>query len=233
MGVPMKAPVPAPILYTGWQGWYLGGSIGAARLNMTANQTVGPAFGPCSRDSGAAIDLTLSSCSTGATGFTAGVQAGYDWQSEDFVYCVVADWTWTNLKHTVTNSAISIPFLQAKFDWLATFRGRMGMASASGKTLVYLTGGLALGELKSNAGVVNECPDECFNAALNKTQVGWVVGTGIEHKLSQHWSVFGEFLYYDFAKATAQSTTPDGSNAFVYEFTHEIFQGKLGVNYRF
>jgi opacity protein-like surface antigen len=108
MGVPMKAPVPAPILYTGWQGWYLGGSIGAA-----------------------------------------------------------------------------------------------------------------------------ECPDECFNAALNKTQVGWVVGTGIEHKLSQHWSVFGEFLYYDFAKATAQSTTPDGSNAFVYEFTHEIFQGKLGVNYRF
>jgi outer membrane immunogenic protein len=215
MGVPMKAPAPAPILYTGWQGWYLGGSIGAARLNMTANQTVGPAFGPCSRDSGAAIDLTLSSCSTGATGFTAGVQAGYDWQSEDFVYCVVADWTWTNLKHTVTNSAISIPFLQAKFDWLATFRGRMGMASASGKTLVYLTGGLALGD------------------ALNKTQVGWVVGTGIEHKLSQHWSVFGEFLYYDFAKATAQSTTPDGSNAFVYEFTHEIFQGKLGVNYRF
>jgi len=37
MGVPMKAPAPAPILYTGWQGWYLGGSIGAARLNMTAN----------------------------------------------------------------------------------------------------------------------------------------------------------------------------------------------------
>jgi outer membrane immunogenic protein len=82
----------------------------------------------------------------------------------------------------------------------------MGMASASGKTLVYLTGGLALAELKSNAGVVSECPDECFNAALSKTQVGWVVGTGVEHKLSQNWSVFGEFLYYDFVKATAQST---------------------------
>jgi outer membrane immunogenic protein len=167
--------------------------------------------------------------------FYGGIQAGYDWQSEDFVYGVVADWTWTGLKHTVTNptGAISIPFLQTKVDWLATFRGRMGMASASGKTIVYLTGGLALGELKSNAGVVFQCPNECFNAALSKTQVGWVVGAGVEHKLSQNWSLFGEFLYYDFGKATAQSTTPDGSNTFVYDFTHDIFQGKLGVNYRF
>jgi len=234
MGVPMKAPAPVPIPYTGWQGWYFGGSIGAARLNVTANQTAATSsgLGPCSNAGG---DLTLFSCSTGATGFTAGIQAGYDWQSEDFVYGVVADWTWTGLKHTVTNptGAISIPFLQAKVDWLATFRGRMGMASASGKTLVYLTGGLALGKLKSNAGETFQCPNECFNAALSKTQVGWVVGAGIEHKLNQNWSVFGEFLYYDFAKASAQATTPDGTNAFVYDFTHEIFQGKLGVNYRF
>jgi outer membrane immunogenic protein len=233
MGVPMKAPAPVPIP-TVWQGWYLGGSIGAARLNVTANQTAATSsgLGPCSNAGG---DLTLFSCATGTTGFTAGIQAGYDWQSEDFVYGVVADWTWTGLKRTVTNptGAISIPFLQAKVDWLATFRGRMGMASASGKTLVYLTGGLALGELKSNAGETFQCPNECFNAALSKIQVGWVVGAGIEHKLNQNWSVFGEFLYYDFVKASAQATTPDGTNAFVYDFTHEIFQGKLGVNYRF
>jgi outer membrane immunogenic protein len=230
MGVPMKAPVPAPIPYTGWQGWYLGGSIGAARLNVTANQTIGDPSAPCSRDSNGSTDLSLFSCSTGTTGFTAGVQAGYDWQSRYFVYGVVADWTWTNLKHTVTNSAVSVPFFQAKVDWLASFRGRMGLAVDD--TLVYLTGGVALGELKSSAGVLFQCPDECFNSALSKTQVGWVAGAGVEHKLNQNWSVFGEFLYYDLGRATAQSTTPSGI-PFAYEFTHEIFQGKLGVNYRF
>ena len=29
MGVPMKAPPPAPIPYTNWQGFYVGGAIGA------------------------------------------------------------------------------------------------------------------------------------------------------------------------------------------------------------
>jgi outer membrane immunogenic protein len=91
MGVPMKAPAPAPIPYTGWQGWYLGGSIGAARLNVTGNQTFASLSqtGPCSNT----LDLDLHSCSTGTTGFTAGVQAGYDWQSRYFVYGLVADWT--------------------------------------------------------------------------------------------------------------------------------------------
>jgi outer membrane immunogenic protein len=169
MGVPMKSPAPAPIPYAGWQGWYLGGSIGAARLNVTGNQTFASLSetGPCSNT----FDLDLHSCSTGTTGFTAGVQAGYDWQSRYFVYGVVADWTWTGLKHTVTNNnvAISLPFFQAKVDWLASFRGRMGLAVDD--TLVYLTGGLALGELKSSAGVLLQCPDECHDDALNKTQV--------------------------------------------------------------
>lgn len=145
---------------------------------------------------------------------------------------MVADWTWTGLKHTVTNNnvAISLPFFQAKVDWLASFRGRMGLAVDD--TLVYLTGGLALGELKSSAGVLLQCPDECHDDALNKTPVGWVAGAGVEHKLSQNWSIFGEFLYYDLGTATARSTSPSG-NAFSTEFTHEIFQGKLGVNFRY
>jgi outer membrane immunogenic protein len=240
MGLPMKAPAPAPIPYTGWQGFYLGGAIGAARLNTTAATTESGLSGfssgttfsayPCGDDSSNAVG-----CSTGTTGFTAGVQAGYDWQSRYFVYGVVADWTWTGLKHSISRgSSSSHGVFQAKVDWLATFRGRMGLAVDD--TLVYITGGLALADLKSSVtGTRIVCcfTDASFDNSLSTVQAGWVAGLGVEHKLSQNWSVFSEFLYYDFGRATASGAESVTGNGKSTEFTHEIFQGKLGVNYRF
>jgi outer membrane immunogenic protein len=225
MGPPVKAPLPAPIPYAQFQGWYIGGAIGAARLNVTANQTFG-STGNCGSEGAVG---TTSSCAASATGFTAGVQVGYDWQSRYFVYGVVADWTWTGLKHTTTNNVggTSIPFITAKVDWLATFRGRMGLAVDD--TMVYLTGGLALADLKSSVGnkVCDSSSTLCLNG-LNTVQAGWVAGVGAEHKFTQNWSVFTEFLYYDLGHASASS-----SNGFSTDFFHEIFQGKIGVNYRF
>ncbi|MGN6717897.1 MAG: outer membrane protein, partial [Candidatus Binatia bacterium] len=196
--------------------------------NTNAQQTAGP------NDSTAGCGVSGftrmgGACATGTTGFTAGVQAGYDWQSRYFVYGVVADWTWTNLKHTMTNSASSChPFFQAKVDWLATFRGRMGLAVDD--TLVYFTGGLALGELKSSAGISTPF-DNNLNMQINKVEAGWVAGLGVEHKFSQNWSVFAEFLYYDFGHTSASASNDSGG--YTTEFTHEIMQGKVGLNYRF
>ena len=230
MAPALKAPPPAPIPYTGWQGFYLGGAIGAARLNTTANASSIDPFIPCGGD----FIFGTSSCSTGTTGFTAGVQAGYDWQSRYFVYGVVADWTWTNLKHSISRSQFSSnSTFQAKVDWLATFRGRMGLAVDD--TLVYITGGLALAQLKSSTSFTftgGSC-DFCTNNALNNVEAGWVAGLGVEHKLNQNWSVFSEFLYYDFGTKTVTGSNSFGTPGYNTEFTHEIFQGKLGVNYRF
>jgi outer membrane immunogenic protein len=68
---------------------------------------------------------------------------------------------------------------------------------------------------------------------LSTVRAGWVAGAGVEHKLTQNWSVFGEFLYYDLGRASASGTSVNGANTYTTEFTHEIFQGKLGLNYRF
>jgi outer membrane immunogenic protein len=235
MGLPMKAPAPAPIPYVGWQGFYIGGNIGAARLNTTGSPTLTTGFGGAAACS--SYFSSVNACSTSATGFTAGVQAGYDWQSKYFVYGVVADWSWTGLKHKVTgtNCGTIQPHFEAKVDWLASFRGRMGLAVDD--TLVYVTGGLALGELKSNAGITHPgcstagCAGANYTNSLSTVRAGWVAGAGVEHKLTQNWSVMGEFLYYDLGRASAS-----GSNDFATyttEFTHEIFQGKIGLNYRF
>jgi outer membrane immunogenic protein len=227
----VKAPLAAPLPISSWTGGYIGGSIGTARLNVTGNQTATGSdgmYGACGGIDGASDGL--SSCATSASGFTVGVQLGYDWQTRYFVTGVVADWTWTSLDHTVTAPNSSASFVKAKVDWLASFRGRMGLAVDD--TMVYVTSGLALADLKSSAGQ-NGSSCCAYTSALSDVQVGWVAGVGIEHKLSfSKVSIFAEALYYDFGHKTATGVTSSG-NVYSTEFTHEIFHSKVGLNYRF
>ena len=230
-----KAPAAiAPVPVGMWQGGYIGGSIGVARLNTSASQTFnseGSGYGACSPASEISSSFGGASCVTSASGLTGGVQIGYDMQSRFFVYGAVADWTWTGLKHTTNFFLSSQPFVRAQVDWLATFRGRMGLAVDD--TMVYVTAGLALADIKSGAGQTGDCPTYCYDNSPNKVQAGWVAGVGLEHKLGKNWSMFGEALYYDLGSVTATSTTKDGSFTYSTEFHNEIFQTKLGLNFRF
>jgi len=224
MGPPLKAPPPpAPIPYTNWQGFYVGGLVGASRLNETARTDANSSSGstPCGYNS-------LGTCSTGTTGAVAGAEVGYDWQSRYFVYGVVADWTWTGLKHTQAHSSGTTVWTHtAKVEWLASFRGRMGLAVDD--TLVYFTGGLALAELKSSAGI-SAASFSTDYGALSTVQAGWVAGLGVEHKFNQNWSVKAEALYYDLGRKSASGTSTFGGS-YSTEFTHEVIVGRVGVAY--
>jgi outer membrane immunogenic protein len=228
MGVPMKAPPPAPIPYTNWQGFYVGGLVGVGRLNESAvvSNTAAAKAGNGSLCGAYGTDA----CSYSATGAVAGVEVGYDWQNRYFVYGVAADWTWTGLKRTHTEASGATFFThQAKVDWLASFRGRMGLAVDD--TLVYFTGGLALAELKSNASV-GDAGGVTGSVGLNKTQVGWVAGLGVEHKFNQNWSIKAEYLYYDLGHASANSLNTEHTGVtYTTDFFHEIHVGRVGLVY--
>jgi outer membrane immunogenic protein len=219
------APMPPAIPYATWTGPYIAGIVGVGRMNETANNvTPAGSLGPCGNYN--------SACAASATGFVGGVEVGYDWQDRYFVYGVAADWTWTGLKKTQTQaSGVSIMTHQAKIDWLASFRGRMGLAVDN--TLIYVTGGLALGHLKSNASFSGA--DGLNNyGALNTTKVGWVAGGGVEHKLNRNWSIKGEALYYDLGQqtATGPSSPGNGNGSYSTTFHHEVIVGRMGLAYR-
>jgi outer membrane immunogenic protein len=230
--MPLKVPAPAPIPYTNWQGFYVGGHIGVASLDSSCTTTYasGSYYGGCG---GPGYDgyNGLSSAMSDTNGFLGGVQAGYDWQDRYFVYGVVADWTAASLSHTQTGNWGSLAFQTSKVDWLASFRGRMGLAVDN--TLVYVTGGLALAEIKSSAGQYGGCPTYCFSNALSGVKTGWVSGFGVEHKLNQNWSVLGEALYYDMGHASATSSSATGGVTYSTEFSTQIFEARVGANYRF
>jgi outer membrane immunogenic protein len=220
----VKAAPSAPA-YNLWTGPYLGAHVGIARMNSDCNM-----LGPYNYYS-CGYSAETGSLVTRDTSIAGGVQGGYDWQDGSFVYGVVADWTWTGLKHSQSLQQ-SFGF-KAQVDWLASFRGRMGLAVD--RTLVYVTGGLALGGVKAQGlgGAACDCNGYVYSP-LNKVAVGWVAGAGVEHQIRSmpRWSVNGEVLYYDLGRQSGDVTSWSGKS-YQNEYSFEVFEARIGLNYRF
>lgn len=110
-------------------------------------------------------------------GFTGGVHVGYNFQNGKTVYGIEGDFSWTGGKETYFGDVI-------QQNYLASIRGRLGYALDN--TLLYATGGIAWTEFE----VKGESPDFDFT--------GYVLGAGVEHKLSKNLSIKGEALHYRF-----------------------------------
>jgi outer membrane immunogenic protein len=225
--MPVKAPMVAPVPYTSWTGFYVGAHLGVAALDGSCSKgTSSDTFSlnlPCFNDP-----------SLNNVGFLGGVQAGYDWQDRGFVYGVIADWAWTSAKASSTGPAAntsttpSIPYASAQVEWLASFRGRFGMAVDD--TLFYGTAGVALGSFKDSASYTGTCCGD-WSADTTSTKAGWVAGGGVEHKLTKNLSLVGEVLYYGFGHSTLSNTNLNGYT-YNTEFSHNVVTATVGANWR-
>ena len=156
-------------------------------------------------------------------GGLAGITAGYNFQSGNFVYGIEADvagvWGGTIKNANYDN--------ELKTSGIATLRARAGIAS--GSTLFYLTAGIAAVNQKHSSQV------GCTNCDYNGSKTEWnfagVVGAGIEHQLGGGWSAKVEGLYIPNLE-TAVSFSPYGTSK-GFRATSDIAIVRFGVNYRF
>ena len=88
--------------------------------------------------------------------------------------------------------------VEADYDWFATGRLRAGYDFDG--TMLYATGGLALL-------AANFKDDEGGND--DQTYVGWIVGGGLEHKVSKRVSLRLEALYADFPREHIELAADD------------------------
>ena len=120
---------------------------------------------------------------------------------------------------------------QQKLLWLATFRARLG-ASVTPSWLIYATGGLAAGQISTNASFV--VPSAVVAASFSDIKAGWAIGVGTEVKLSSAWSAKLEYLYIDLGNTshTFSSVAPfTGSFVVASHVTDHIV--RIGVNFKF
>jgi outer membrane immunogenic protein len=196
----VKAPVftKAPIIPVfSWTGFYFGGAGGHwGRDNVTT--TTSNNFSLASRT---AIDLA-SPVTLNPEGWLAGVQVGYNMQVNHLVLGFEGDADWlggTNSRALVFAGPAPLPgdtlSNSTQGSFLATLRPRLG--AAFDHSLLYITGGLAIGTVKTTDSMTVTGGTVLEQTSDSKTRVGWAAGGGFEYAFTDNWSAKVEALHVD------------------------------------
>lgn len=194
-----KAPAYVPVF--SWTGFYIGANAGYGWASLS--------------DTFGTVD--------GFDGFLGGVQVGYNWQGpgSPWVFGIEADIQASAQGQDATGTVLGIPFsLEVDLPWFATLRGRLGYA-AWDRGLIYVTGGLAVTQLKVSLSALGT------TVTSDDTKAAWTIGAGVEHMFAPKWSAKLEYLYVDTGdtSVTLFGVTADG------RAKNNIF--RAGVNYHF
>lgn len=231
-----KAPVMVEPVFN-WTGFYIGGNLGYSWGRSSASSTV---------TNGAGTVLVTSGSGTNLDGIVGGGQIGYNWQMSNWVWGLEADIQGTDEKGSrsficpavtcLPPAALALPDVNAtlsqKIDWFGTVRGRAGILAAP-QVLLYATGGLAYGEVKTGetVGVLN-------SFSTSTTNVGWTVGAGVEGVIGGNWTAKLEYLYVDLGRVNgsfATTLTALGGGVLTANYSSRITDNivRAGVNYHF
>ena len=183
-----RAPytVNQPLNAYSWAGPYLGGNLGYAWGSVDNNPTK-------------------------PSGFSGGVQAGYNWQNGPWVFGIEGDVQVTGAEETFAPWKFSNP-------WFGTLRGRVGYALNN--VMFYGTGGLAFGELRATT----------FGLSESHTTAGWTAGVGAEMGFAPNWSAKVEYLHLDLDRKSFGSL---GCAPAACTVGAELDTVRFGINYRF
>ncbi len=247
--LPTRKEAPAPVFVPppfSWTGVYIGAHAGAGWSSGRATTTGYAAGFPV-----LAINWPTGSNGGGNTGFIGGGQAGYNWQTGQFVLGVETDFDGTSLSR---NKSIIGPgfidpfghndFLTSngseKLNWLGSTRARVGYAVTSdNRLMIYGTGGFAYGGGNEHLNVFDTNNGWLWYNSQSKTRTGWTIGGGVEYAITYNITLRAEYLYYDLGSQTLTTTGNIAAlNAFPGSFasTKVNFDGSVvraGVNYKF
>ena len=237
----LGAPALAQVDQNPWSGFYVGAVVGGAWGDTKAHATVTTGNGAVVVPPADARALsTLTSHDESKSGFTGGMEGGYNYQMGQWLFGVEGDWTTLDLKNT-NQKTLQSPLLinppvtyslnqQIKTDWMFTLRPRVGYVF--GPWLVFATGGLAWSELKYRADFTDtRSPADTLSASAKSTKTGWAAGLGGAYAFTPQLSLKGEWLHADFGHVGSATTNSFATITPSDSVTSNIF--RVGFDYKF
>jgi len=216
-----KAPM-APPPYN-WTGFYVG-------LNA------GGSWGTQDNALVTITGVTAATNSNNLNGFIGGGQIGYNWQMNQWVFGLEADFQGSSQKDDGTFfipggalllvvPATSVAYTD-KLNWFGTVRGRLGWAFD--RWLPYVTGGWAYGHGTIDGTTTIAGVTTSFSGSQDYS--GWTLGGGLEWAFMNNWSARVEYLYIDFGDGPTVAVSP-AFNIVSGKMTDNIV--RAGLNVRF
>lgn len=153
------------------------------------------AFSPGFCDGQAQGTAPASGCTGNDGGNELGVRAGYDWQSGDWVYGVVAEYG----SNDTTDAVSAFSTTPARYtmireiDGLFALRARVGFVfGADGANLIYGTGGFARAKIQNSFNTSNTANTFTNNGDTHAN--GSQFGVGYERRLNENFTIGLEYI---------------------------------------
>lgn len=168
--------------------------------------------------------------SIGLEGFLGGLHLGHNWQSDSFVFGVTGDLEYSGMDGDTDvfieddGELEKVGRISQDIDWLHSLRLRAGLAMD--RTLVYVTGGLAVGHVEMESSDI-----DFGNEKESDTAWGWTLGGGLEYALSEELSGYVEYRYTDLEDTEVDLATPEIGEK--VEFENNFHAVRVGLSWHF
>lgn len=207
---PVIAPVPAPV--GDWQGAYVGATLGYA---FGGDDKVALHLGEESTPNLGKLELS---------GVNAGIRAGYNWQRQNWVFGPELAFEGGNVKDDFRNT-VDEELVQGdtKLKNAFALRFKTGYL-VNPETLIY--GIVGASRAKFDYSVTTPFSEINIDDSFSRT--GYIVGLGVERKLTERLSLTGEYEYANYGKEHLRNAIGVETPA-----TPKFSNIKIGLNYRF
>jgi outer membrane immunogenic protein len=193
------APAPASSCFN-WSGFYIGAFGGYKRSNVDLDLTLSGSWTTVPQ----AVDFgeAAGSRDLDNDGGEVGGLIGYNFQWNCWVLGAeaVGGYLWARNSHDSGEilAANTSPFhIRSSFKtrYLSTVAPRFGYAL--GRWLPYITGGLAVGDLEYAQDLAFPGIGVREGGDHTRTNIGWMIGGGLQYALTSHWAVRAQYQYID------------------------------------
>lgn len=227
-----------------WTGPYIGVQGGYTGAKSDTSVVLGGAW---ASESQALRDFFGSSMGTkqsdGDVNF--GAQLGYNVQTSGIVLGLEGEFSVLNGGETIARGPLAVPSIPAlSYSYTNTvdpkhmFALKAKLGGAMGRTLFYVNGGWAWTKATLGTSVTSN-GNYLKTGSLDTTMDGFIVGGGVEHRLSDNLSLRLTYDYTDQGDETYVTTYRAGSSFTAPAYTETVTQDlrlhlvRVGVNYRF
>lgn len=156
----------------------------------------------------------------------AGATIGNNWMHGAFVFGLVGDIDWTGFETDSGDTYGTIYRSAAEWDWVATIRGRAGVAVDN--TVIFVTGGVAVVDTDYRYCYNADCSASSNDATEGDVETGIALGAGTEVSVGPNTTVSFEYLYIGLNTTNTFRVNGDPIN-----FTSSAQTGRIGFNWHF